>query len=203
MIELLKYSPIAFIFVIVGLLLALSLHEAAHAYVAYYLGDRTAKDEGRLTLNPFAHLDIFGTLCLIFFKFGWGKPVPVNPRNFINPSIGNFLVAIAGPLTNIVLAILLAGIIRLIPQGSIAFAIIDAIVYINILLAFFNLIPIPPLDGSKILGLFMSEHAYYELERFGPFILIAVIFVVFTLPIPIFSSFFNFITIITNWLTGI
>lgn len=203
MLELLQSNILVFFVVIVGLLLALSFHEAAHAYVAHFLGDNTAKLEGRLTLNPFAHLDLLGTLALIFFKFGWGKPVPINPNNFRKPALGNFMVALAGPLTNILLAVILAGIARLIPQTNIVFAILKAIVFINILLAFFNLLPIPPLDGSKVLGLIMPRESYYELERFGPFILIAFLFVVVTTSLPLFETFLHFINTVTNWLIGV
>lgn len=203
MLELLQSNILIFIIVVVGLLLALTFHEAAHAYTAHLLGDNTAKLEGRLTLNPLAHLDLLGTLALIFFKFGWGKPVPVNPNNFRKPALGNFIVALAGPLTNILLAVVLAGIARFIPTTNIAFAIIEAIVFINVLLAFFNLLPIPPLDGSKVLGLVMSRESYYELERYGPFILIAFIFVVVTTSFPLFNTFIHWVNTVTNWLIGI
>lgn len=203
MIELLQTNPLIFIVIIAGLILALAFHEAAHAYAAHMLGDDTAKNEGRLTINPFAHLDILGTLSLIFFKFGWGKPVPVNPNNFKSPAFGNLMVAIAGPSMNLLIAVILAMVARFLPIESIAFSIIDAIVYINILLAFFNLLPIPPLDGSKILGLFMSQESYYELEKYGPFILIAFIFVVATTSLPIFDTFLGWVTSATNWLIGV
>jgi len=202
MLELLQTNPISFVIIIVGLLFALTFHEAAHAFAAHWLGDSTAKMEGRLTLNPLAHLDLLGTLALIFFKFGWGKPVPVNPNNFRNPALGNFMVALAGPFTNLLLAIILAGIARLIPVDTMAFAILESIVFINILLAFFNLLPIPPLDGSKILGLFMNQQSYYELERFGPFILIGFIFVMMTSRLPFLTYFVDWISKVTSFLTG-
>ncbi len=202
MLQLLQANPLIFLVVILGLILALAFHEAAHAFASNLLGDDTAKREGRLTLNPLAHLDLIGTLCLIFFKFGWGKPVPVNPNNFRKPALGNFMVALAGPMMNLVIAIILAGIARLLSSTGLAFSILDALVFINLLLAFFNLIPVPPLDGSKILGLFISQEVYYELERLGPFILIALIFFVSALPLPIFDSFIGLINSVTSWLIG-
>lgn len=202
MLSLLQTSPIAFVVIIAGLILALAFHEAAHAYVAHLLGDPTAKREGRLTLNPFAHLDLLGTLALIFFRFGWGKPVPVNPNNFKNPRLGNLLVALAGPGTNIALALILGGITHLLPAGSVVIVSIATIVYINILLAFFNLIPIPPLDGSKILGLFLSQESYYELERLGPIILLAFIFLASTLSGPVFSTFLGWVSTLTSWIVA-
>ncbi len=203
MFELLQTSPISFVIIIGGLLIALSFHEAAHAFAAHLLGDPTAKSQGRLTINPLAHLDLVGTLALIFFKFGWGKPVPVNPNNFKHPAFYNLLVALSGPVMNILIAVILAGIARFFPINSLAVSILGAIIFINILLAFFNLLPIPPLDGSKVLGLFLDSETYYQLEKYGPFILIAVIFVVVTSSLPIFSTFLGWVNSVTNWLIGI
>lgn len=169
----LMYNPLVFVIFFGGLLLAVTVHEASHALIAYRLGDSTAKNQGRLTLNPLAHLDPLGTVMLLLFRFGWGKPVPVNPGNFQNPKVDHFKVALAGPSSNLAVAVVLSLISRLLPFS---FPILDIVIIVNILLAIFNLLPIPPLDGSKVIGLFLGEEAYFELERFGPFILLAVLF---------------------------
>ncbi len=202
MLELIQTSPLAFLVIIGGLIIALAFHEAAHAFVAYKLGDGTAKMAGRLTVNPLKHLDPFGTLALIFFRFGWGKPVPVNPRNFKNPAVGNLLVALAGPATNILIALVLGGITFLLPPNSLLTLVISTVVYINILLAFFNLLPIPPLDGSKILGLFLSEESAYELERIGPMILLVFILLVNTTSSTLLLQFLNLVNRLTNLITA-
>lgn len=185
--------------------ICLSVHEAAHAYMSLKLGDPTAKIEGRLTLNPLAHIDPIGTLIVPIFliisglpAFGWAKPVMINPRNFSHPQKDSFLTALSGPISNLIFALLLAVILRLIPLTGFIFGLFYLAVSINILLALFNLIPIPPLDGSKIWGLFLSDESYYTLERIGPFILLAVI---------IFSyssgfSIFNWVSTLTNLIIG-
>jgi len=160
----------------IGFFICLSAHEAAHAYVADKLGDPTAKYLGRMTLNPLAHIDIIGTVIVPVFliisglpAFGWAKPVLIDIRNFRNPRLGNFLTALAGPLANLIFALILVIIIKIIPAAS--FLIL--LVRINIILAIFNLIPIPPLDGSKVWNLILPWESYLTLERIGPFILIA------------------------------
>ena len=169
------------------LLLALSVHEYAHAWAAVKLGDSTPKWEGRLTLNPLAHLDPVGLLALVLTRrFGWAKPVRVNPMNLANREAGMVMVSLAGPGANVVLAILLSAIIKLIygaygfRQEAIAFLVmaLDQGVWINLGLAVFNLIPIPPLDGSKILAAVLSGDAariYYRLEQYSYIILLVFI----------------------------
>lgn len=156
-----------------GVLLAITFHEFAHGYAAYKLGDNTAKNEGRLSLNPLDHLDPIGTLMLLFAGFGWGKPVHVNPTNYtrkISMEKGEAIVSVAGPLTNILLAFLLAlAYEALIKFASVEFLvstvgniiklIIGAAISINIGLGVFNLIPLPPLDGSKIIMPFLPYNA--------------------------------------------
>jgi len=173
------------------LLFALTFHEFAHGYVAYRLGDPTAKNAGRLTLNPLKHLDPIGTIAFFFIKFGWAKPVPVNPAYFRNPRKDMLWVALAGPMTNLALALISAIITKTLwflasslPYSAIAEAILVplnamliASVWINLVLCIFNFLPIPPLDGSRILtGLLPQDLAisYMKIERYG-FIIILVL----------------------------
>ena len=150
---------------VIAILVALTIHECAHAVVAYWLGDPTAKNAGRITLNPIKHLDPWGTLLFIIARIGWGKPVPTHPSYFKNPKRDSALVALAGPASNIILAILLT-----IPLGfalpQALRALIELTFYINIVLAVFNLIPIPPLDGSKIIAIFLPKNTYYKYINF-------------------------------------
>jgi Zn-dependent protease len=173
------------------LLLALTFHEFAHGYVAYQLGDPTAKNLGRLTLNPLKHLDPIGTIAFFFIKFGWAKPVPVNPQYFKDPKRDMLWVALAGPATNFVLAIVSAALAKglwlfasQLPYSTMAEAILVplngmliASVWINLVLCIFNFLPIPPLDGSRILmGLLPNRLAasYMKFERYG-FVLVLVL----------------------------
>ncbi|MBU0991278.1 MAG: site-2 protease family protein [Proteobacteria bacterium] len=148
-----------------AILIALTVHELAHGMVAKMMGDRTAELQGRLTLNPLAHLDILGTMMLFFGPFGWAKPVPVNPMNFQNPRKGMALVAAAGPLSNITLAALTGLFFRLglVTPGTIFYLFISLFFMINIGLAVFNLLPVYPLDGSRILMAFLPR---YQLEKY-------------------------------------
>ncbi len=139
--------------IVFAFLISLSFHEAAHAFAAHYLGDSTAKHAGRLTLNPMAHIDLFGALAILLIHFGWGKPVPVNPRNFSHPRRDNALVAFAGPLSNFILAFLATGIVMLLGGFLSEFflSFFQTLVWLNLFLGFFNLIPLPPLDGGAVL----------------------------------------------------
>jgi len=145
----------------------LPVHEFAHGFVATKLGDPTPRRDGRLTLNPFAHLDIFGSLCLLLCGFGWAKPVIVNPFNMKDRKSGMALTALAGPVSNLLMCLLFAGIARLLAFTSIAWAEYGCllIAQINLCLAVFNLIPVPPLDGSKILAFFLPNRAAYWMEE--------------------------------------
>lgn len=173
------------------LLLALTFHEFAHGYVAYRLGDPTAQSAGRLTLNPLKHLDPIGTIAFFFIKFGWAKPVPVNPTYFRNPKKDMLWVALAGPATNLILAIISAMLAKgiwllatVLPYSTAleAFLVplngmLIASVWINLVLCIFNFLPIPPLDGSRILmGLLPNKAAmsYMQVERYG-FVIILVL----------------------------
>jgi len=165
------------------LLLALTTHEYFHGYVAYRLGDPTAKIAGRLTFNPIKHIDIFGFLAFLIFRFGWAKPVPINPANFKNMNKGILYTSIAGPLSNLALAFLFGLMLRIMPTNITLLLPILIMVQLgllyNLILCAFNLIPIPPLDGAKVLfSLLPSSFAYieYQLERYGFMILLGLIF---------------------------
>lgn len=197
-----------YIFLIIVLILSIIIHEVAHGSVAYYLGDPTAKYAGRLTLNPLKHLDPIGSiilpLFLIIFKspilFGYAKPVPINPRNFRDQRYGSMKVALAGPAANLLIALFFGLILRFFPGLFVFPGLIEMfsfIVYINILLAIFNLLPVPPLDGSHILFALLpysARNIKIFLSQFGLFILLFIIFFAFRYLIIIISWIFTLIT---------
>ncbi|MGI6588526.1 MAG: site-2 protease family protein [Peptococcia bacterium] len=194
-----------------AILLALSVHEFAHGYVAYKLGDPTPKYQGRLTLNPLAHLDFIGTLMLIIAHFGWAKPVMVNPANFrVNQEKGMLYVALAGPLSNILVALIAGILYNLLIKFQVAdfwILLVFYLLFIDISLAVFNLIPIPPLDGSKVLAGLLPSHKQgiiYQLEAYGPFILILLIItnVIGKILGPLVNGLFNFIMLISHFIVG-
>ena len=197
-----------YIFLIIVLILSIIIHEIAHGSVAYYLGDPTAKYSGRLTLNPLKHLDPIGSiilpLLLIVFKspilFGYAKPVPINPRNFRDQRYGSLKVALAGPVSNLTIALFFGLILRFFSGLSAFPGLIEMfsfIVYINILLAIFNLLPVPPLDGSHILFALLppsARNVKIFLSQFGLFILLFIIFFAFSYVINIINFIFSLIT---------
>ncbi len=164
-----------YFYLAVGILSAVTIHECAHAYVADRLGDPTAKYEGRISLNPLAHLDFMGTVLFILIGFGWGKPVPVHASNFRDPWKASMLVAFAGPASNILLAILLSIVLRIfhesgISQGNYFFLLTMIAFQVNVALAVFNMLPFPPLDGSKVAQLLIPtryKEYYYSFLAHG------------------------------------
>jgi len=171
LLSLLLDDPLTFVLLAIPLLYSIIIHELAHGWVAYRMGDPTAKYAGRLTLNPIRHLDPIGTAMLFIFGFGWARPVPVNFNQIHSTRLGLVLVSSAGIVANMVFAFLAVLLLRLLApssSGSIG-QFLYYLAQINIMLASFNLIPIPPLDGSKILMGFMPERFQYALSRLEPF----------------------------------
>jgi Zn-dependent protease len=171
LLKLLTKDPLTFALVAIPLLFSVIIHEVAHGWVAYRMGDSTAKRSGRLSLNPLKHLDPVGTLMLFLAGFGWAKPVPVNFNNISNKRKGLIFVSSAGIVANILFAFFALLFIRLFSTSSsgIAVILVYFVVQINITLAALNLIPIPPLDGSKILMGIVSERTRYFLARLEPY----------------------------------
>jgi Zn-dependent protease len=182
---------------VLSVLIASTVHEFSHAFVADKLGDHTPRMEGRLTLNPISHIDPIGAISLFLFHFGWSKPVPINPNNFEKPIIGTALVSIAGPASNIIMALLSVGIAKIINVNFVIY--LFPFIIINFALAFFNLLPIAPLDGFKIISALLPFNLrikWEELERYGMIILI-----LFVLPIsPLNVIFEKYMSSSLNWI---
>lgn len=175
--------PVSMLMSVIPALVCITLHELSHGYAAYRLGDDTAKRMGRLTLNPIKHIDIFGLVMMVAFKFGWAKPVPVNMRNFRHPKRDMAITALAGPVSNVLICCVFLFIYGLIYRpcyfngGQFSADLLEMVYitsYLSLALAVFNIIPVPPLDGSKVLFSLMSDEKYMKLmyyERYGMLIL--------------------------------
>jgi|BioPla2DNA2_1021312.scaffolds.fasta_scaffold65247_2 Zn-dependent protease len=172
---------------------SISVHESAHAYIAYRLGDNTGKDLGRITINPMKHLDVTGTILLFFAGFGWAKPVPINPSNFKNRKVGTVMVSLAGPLSNFILAFIFAFIFLFLQfkfDVYSNFTSTEPLVVIsnfsimglslNILLTIFNLLPFPPLDGSKVFTFFLPQRYYFRFMQYQYATFIIFIILIYT-----------------------
>lgn len=184
MLDLLFTNPLVFFVWLLALITAITIHEFAHAWAATRLGDPTPRLQGRLTLNPLAHMDPLGTLMLLIARFGWGKPVQFDPFNLENPKRDAALISLAGPVSNLILASILAIFLRLGsgPFSSMSFvtSLLPPFIFLNVILAVFNLLPIHPLDGGKILVGILPPKDAVQMDRFmaqyGIFILILLIF---------------------------
>ena len=175
-------GPIYIVYFIIALIVAITIHEFSHAWMSNQLGDPSPKLMGRLTLNPLAHLDPVGTIFLFLVGFGWGKPVPFNPNYFKREKLDTVLVALAGPFSNILTAIIFSLPTRILLLSGVQnlsnfwfLPLFDIIIILNLTLAAFNLLPIPPLDGSKLYHLFLDRETIFRMESMGPIILIGVL----------------------------
>jgi len=185
-------QPMMLLVWLVAILVVLTIHEFSHALASTLLGDSTAKDNGRLTLNPLAHVSWLGFFMLLIVGFGWGKPVPFNPYNLKYPRLGPALIALAGPFSNLILALSILGVFKLIfpglnplflmvgtPIDNLLAAFFSLLIFLNIILMLFNLIPLPPLDGSKILLAALNGPKFDKIRDFleeqGPFLLLLLI----------------------------
>jgi Zn-dependent protease len=187
-------------------IISLSVHESAHGYVSYLLGDPTARNLGRITMNPLKHFDVLGFICMVLFRVGWAKPVPVNARYYKNPRAGMALTAAAGPISNLLLAVIgVFGsettwlIMRNMSEADAAFTVVATVfnffylfALCNISLAVFNLMPFPPFDGSRILYVFLPPKQYFGLMKYERYIMIAVLVLfylgVFDLPLSLATN---------------
>jgi Zn-dependent protease len=188
-----QQNPPAAVAFLLGLVIGITLHEAAHATSAYLLGDDTAYRDGRVTLNPASHLDVLGSLMLLMAGFGWGRPTPVMPSKLRGGVFGPVAVALAGPVSNLLIVAVCAALF-LVPvfqdPGGFLFILVVMVAFTNALLFIFNLIPIPPLDGAKVIFPFLPRalNGFVDfMNQYGPFILLGLILVSFVTNLPIFN----------------
>lgn len=195
LLSLLFQEPWMFVATVLVFILALAVHECAHAYAGFVLGDLTAKRAGRLTLNPLAHIDPLGLIALFVIGFGWAKPVPYNPYNLRNQRWGPLVVALAGPFSNLVMgvigAILFSFLLPQLGSQNLLIFFLARFSFLNFGLMLFNLIPVPPLDGAQVLMVALSDYRYRaireRIETQGPMILTVVMVLSIALSIPLFS----------------
>ena len=195
---LLRDEPQLFAAFVIAVIVGITLHEFSHAAVASLQGDQTARAQGRLTLNPLAHLDPLGSIALIVAGFGWGRPVPVTPSRLRNRRFGHVLVGLAGPAANFVLAIVSVVALRIAYRPAdltfdvnFTLRLLDTLVAVNVILGVFNLLPIPPLDGSTLLSILLPpsrQNIVRFLEQYGIFLLLALLILAPNLLTPIFRS---------------
>ena len=213
------------------IMLSLSFHEASHAFIAYKLGDPTARNFGRVTLNPVKHLDPIGFIAMLTIGFGWAKPCPVNTRNFRNPKKGFALSSLAGPVSNMILALgfavlmaifyliyLIVAIVRGLAEPPVFVDYIQMFlyygIYLNVSLAIFNFLPVPPLDGSRILGLILPDKVYYAFLKYERYIgigfaMLVIILSQFNISIidfvvsPVTNLFCSIATLPINWIADL
>jgi Zn-dependent protease len=187
-VQLFQSSPLAAVAIILGFVVGITIHEAAHAYSALKLGDDTAYREGRVTLNPLSHLDLLGSFMLVMAGFGWGRPTPVRIDKLRGGILGPVAVAFAGPASNMLIVAICAALVAIpVFQGGVYLLFVAAVAYINALLFVFNLIPIPPLDGSKIVFAFLPRSLdpfVNTMNQYGPFILLGLVFASILLGLP-------------------
>lgn len=200
MLDLLYSNPVAFFVWAIALLVAVDVHEFAHAFAADKMGDPTPRLNGRLTLNPLAHLDPLGTLALLIARVGWGKPVPIDPFNLRDPRRDSAIISLAGPASNFLLATILSLILKFVPISQYLSILISPVIILSVGLGVFNLIPIPPLDGSKVLLGFLPRDLAVEweqtLNQYGIFLLLLLFLPIFgqrPLVSTIISPIINFI----------
>ncbi len=186
-----KDGLISFLYMLPALLISLSIHELAHSFVAYKLGDKSQKLQGRLTLDPFAHIDWFGFISIALIGIGWGKPVIVNDSNFKNRSRDNMLVSFAGPFSNLLMAILVTVVLKILlitsvlSKGSTGVAgivlnMLILTIQFNVIFAVFNMLPIPPFDGSKVLMYFIPAKYHDVIYRIEPYSFLIILALFFT-----------------------
>ncbi len=192
-------SLVDFLIKALVLFTALPVHEFAHGWVATKFGDDTPGNQGRLTLNPFAHLDLLGSLCMLFVGFGWAKPVMVNTSKFKNRKIGSICVSLAGPLSNILLALIVMICLKLLLAANVdinlnLFLVFKYLIFLNTGLAVFNLLPVPPLDGSQVLMALLPDKVRYIFMRYQRYIFFGMLIFIQ------FSFFGNIITWLNNYL---
>ncbi len=196
---LLRDNPQAFVAFIFAVVVAITVHEFSHAAVATAQGDRTPRSQGRLTLNPIAHLDPLGSIALVLAGFGWGKPVQFSPYQLRSKRAGAAMVGLAGPLSNFVLALLSAFLLRVFldrGSGEFTLLLLQTLVSLNVVLGVFNLVPIPPLDGSRLLSIVLParrQGIVYFLDQYGIFILLALLILAPGVLTPFFETVVRFI----------